>query len=405
MFPPEKIEEWLKEVADRPSSAPIIIQFISNRLNDLSTWNEELRAENLKLRTGEQVAEYERQIAHLQYQLDLVKRQFGGQLPDAEQLAEIAAVEKTVDLNLLIYSADGRLLCLSLDTGNLNDSQEICNLGGILLKEVKPRLAVVPSNEELLFLFDSGRIATLSVSELPDPSDESIDWETISIPVSPHAGDSLVCIAPISGLALADYFLQTSQRGFIKTIRMALAPSIMENQYIGQGAKISHDRPFNLALCAKDERLVMVSKDGYLQYLPIDISPHAIVEAMRLKSTDRIAASFNLPPEKSVLAMTQVGKAIHRTADSLEMISDLGRVGKALYSKTRRDAGVRVIGAAAVKEPDWGLAVHSNGQITSHAVKEIFANGTVPVEDQLLAFTAFESTTPQAGLRPDTKEH
>lgn len=389
MFTPEKIEEWLKEVKERPNSAPTIIQFISNRLDDLSTWNEELRAENIKLRTGEQVAEFERQIAHLQYQLDLVKRQFGGQFPGTEQLTEIASVEKTDDLDLLIYTSDGRLLRLNLDAANLKDCQEICNLGGVLLNEGIPRLMVVPSNEELLLLFDSGRIATLAVSELSIYSDENIDWATINIPVHPQAGDHLVSLAPISGLALADYFLQTSRRGFIKTIRMALAPSIMENQYIGQGAKISHDRPFNLALCVKDERFIMVSKEGYIQYLPIDISPHAIVEAMRLKSTDRIAAAFTLPTDKSVLIMTQVGKAIHRTEDSLEMISDLGRVGKALYSKTRREAGVRVVGAAAVAESDWGLALHAHGQITTHAIIDIFASGTVSVEDELLAFTAF----------------
>lgn len=389
MFSPEKIEEWLKEIEERPGSAPIIIQFISNRLNDLSTWNEELRAENIKLRTGEQAAEYERQIAHLQYQLDLVKRQFGGQLPDAERLTKMASAEKTTQLALLIYTPEGRLLRLDLDTANLKDGQEICNLGGLPRKIAKPRLSVVPTHEELLFLFDSGRIATLSVSKLLTYSGEDIDWETIPIPVHPQAGDHLVSLAPISGLALADFFLQTSQRGFIKTIRMALAASIMENQYIGQGAKISHDCPFNLALCRKDERFIIVSKEGYIQYLPIDISPHAIVEAVRLKSADRVAAAFPLPPGKSVLVMTQIGKAIHRTEDSLEMISDLGRVGKALYSKTRREAGVRVIAAAAVAESDWGLAIHANGIVSLHAISEIFANGTIPVENELSAFTAF----------------
>jgi DNA gyrase/topoisomerase IV subunit A len=390
LFTPEKIEEWLAEVAERPASASIIIQFIANRINDLNTWNEELRAENAKLRTGERVAEFERQIAHLQYQLELVKRQFGGQMPTAEQRISAAPEESGENLNVLIYTPDGRLQRLDLDTGSLAEGAQICNLGGILLKEVVPRLLVIPSQEELLFLFDSGRIATLPVEELPaHPASNPIDWETAPIPNAPQAGDQLACLAPISNLALADYFLQISQRGYIKKIRMALAPSIMENHYIGRGAKISHDRPHDLALCRADERYVLVSKMGYLQYVPVDLSPHAIVEAIHLKSADRLAAAFALPEGKSVLVMTQIGKAIHRTPESLEMVADLGRVGKALYSKTRREAGVQVVGAAAVAASDWGLALHANGQISTHAIAEIFANGTLPVADELLVFTTF----------------
>jgi hypothetical protein len=36
MFPSEKIEEWIQEVNQRPTSAPLIIQFIANRLNELT---------------------------------------------------------------------------------------------------------------------------------------------------------------------------------------------------------------------------------------------------------------------------------------------------------------------------------------------------------------------------------
>ena len=394
MFTPEKIEQWLKEIEEHPGSAPVIIQFITNRLKDLDSWNEELRAENIALRTGKKVDDYERQIAYLQYQLDLIKRQYGGQRPTAEQLAKDETVDEIQMLSVLIYTSDGRLLRIELDPTDLEDGCTIGGLSGLPYPDESPRLLAVPSNEELLFLFSSGRIATCSVAGLPIQtiaSDEPFDWETAPIPNPPQAGDTLASLAPISRLALADYFVQTSQRGFIKKIRMALAPSIMENQYIGTGAKISHDWPFELTLCNKDENFVLVSKDGYMRYTSIDVSPHAIVEAMRLKPTDRLFSAFVMPPGKTLLVMTQIGKAIQHTQDSLELITDLGRVGKALYSKARREAGVRVVGAAAVAESDWGLAIHTNGRISIHAVSQILATGTVPIpmEGELSTFTAF----------------
>jgi ABC-type Fe2+-enterobactin transport system substrate-binding protein len=57
-----------------------------------------------------------------------------------------------------------------------------------------------------------------------------------------------------------------------------------------------------------------------------------------------------------------------------------------------------VVGAAIVKESDWGIALHSQGQVTLHRVGELFASGTIPVNGELLAFTALAlpdtSTTP-----------
>jgi DNA gyrase/topoisomerase IV subunit A len=393
VFTSEKIEEWIKEVEERPSSAPIVIQFIASRLRDLTEWNEKLRAENIVLRTGKRVEEYERQIAHLQYQLDLIKRQYGGELPEADQILTAEPVTTSETLSLLIYGIDGRVLHLELDSNSLEDGSTIGNLGGLPLSEEPPRLLVVPSKEELLFVFASGRIATTPVVGLPIHLlrvDESIDWEQVSIPNPPQSGDTLACIVPVSKMALADYFIQTSRRGYMKKIRMALAPSIMENQYIGRGAKLPADETLDLGLSGDQDRFVLVSQEGYLRYVPIDLLPYAVVEAIHLNSTDHLVSAFPMQAEKSVLVITQIGKTIHRTEDSLELVTDLERVGKALYSKSRREAGIRVVGAAAVAESDWGLALQSEGQISLHAVSELFSRGTIPVEGELITFVTFE---------------
>ena len=242
-----------------------------------------------------------------------------------------------------------------------------------------------------MFIFASGKIAALPVSVLPllKTSDGKVDWEQATIPNEPQAGDSLASLVPISKMALADYFVQISRRGFMKKIRKALAPSIMDNQYIGAGVKLPGDQILDLRLGKDGARFVLISSEGYLQCVSEQMLPYAIVEAMRLGSSDHLVAAFAIGGGNSILAMTQLGKIIHRLEDSLETATDLQRKGQMLYSKARRDQGVRVVGAAAVEENDWGIALHTDGRISLHMIEEVLGNGSIPTESGLLAFITF----------------
>ncbi|HKI53907.1 MAG TPA: hypothetical protein VJ987_07260, partial [Anaerolineales bacterium] len=73
----KKIDEWMKEAEEQPASAIAIVKLVANRLRQLTERNEELLAENIALENGTRVEEYQKQIAHLEYQLDLLKRRFG----------------------------------------------------------------------------------------------------------------------------------------------------------------------------------------------------------------------------------------------------------------------------------------------------------------------------------------
>jgi predicted RNase H-like nuclease (RuvC/YqgF family) len=72
-----KIDEWIKEAETRPESAALIVKFVAKRLRELTERNEELLTENIALQNGTRVEEYQKRIAHLEYQLDLLKRRFG----------------------------------------------------------------------------------------------------------------------------------------------------------------------------------------------------------------------------------------------------------------------------------------------------------------------------------------
>jgi hypothetical protein len=216
-------------------------------------------------------------------------------------------------------------------------------------------------------------------------------WEQVAIPNEPNIGDALACLVPFSKMALADFFIQTSRRGFMKKVRMALAPSIMENRYIGTGTKLPGDQTLELGLGHDQDRYALVSWEGYMQCVTAEMLSFAVEEVVHLNPTDHLVAAFPYQAEQSILLMTQIGKTIHRTADSLEIVEALKRRGKMLYSKARRDKGVRLVGGGAVNEHDWGMALHQNGGITLHAVSELFESGTLQVDDTLLAFTVFSN--------------
>src|SRR5512145_2644836 len=112
MYFSHKIDEWMKEAENRPESAVTIVKLIARRLRELTERNEELLAENIALQNGTRVEEYQKRIAHLEYQLDLLRRRFGAEGTELSDLPVPAAAAST--LSLLVYNAYGRILRLEL---------------------------------------------------------------------------------------------------------------------------------------------------------------------------------------------------------------------------------------------------------------------------------------------------
>src|SRR5512141_3189421 len=109
-----KIDEWMKEAETRPESAVTIVKLVAKRLRELTERNEELLTENIALQTGRRVEEYQKRIAHLEYQLDLLKRRFG---TDDALLAELPqASSETSTLSLLIYNTYGRIFRVEINS-------------------------------------------------------------------------------------------------------------------------------------------------------------------------------------------------------------------------------------------------------------------------------------------------
>ncbi|MBN2549521.1 MAG: hypothetical protein JXB15_10210 [Anaerolineales bacterium] len=400
MVTPEKIEEWLKEVEERPGSAPLILQYIANRLRELSTRNEALLEENIALIAGKRVEEYEKRIAYLEYQLDLLRRQLSGEQPGSENAisAELPIIaQKAETISLLIYDPQGRVLRLPVQLDSLADGKVLFTLEGISsAADESLRLLAVSSSEELLCVFTSGRAATLPVTAIPlIEGHAGLHDHRASSPSKPRAGETLANLAAASRMSLAEYFIQVSRRGFVKKIMASMAQSILSNAYIGAGVELPADKTFETLLCGKEDRLALVSWEGYLMCVEMKKLPFSIEEVMRLKATDHLVTALIPGQDRSLLVMTQVGKAILFAANSLEIASSLKTRGQPVFSQQRREKGVRVIGAVSCVASDWGFALHQDGQVTCHAMSELFGAGTIPVNGALLAFTVHSGRTGQ----------
>lgn len=384
MITPDKIEEWLREVKERPSSAPVILQYIANRLSDLARWNEELRAENLELRTGRKVEEYEKRIAKLAYQVELLTRQVGSGGASAE-------VET---LSLLIYNPKGETLRVAFDPAGLESRKPAARfLSAAAVAGERVKLLVTGSHEELLFVFDSGRTVAMPVEDVPAADAQALDWREAFLQ-EPRGAEELAAIAPIGRMALSEACIQTSLRGCVKRMLIQYFEAHIANNFIGSGVKQTQDKTCDLTLCGKEELFGLASREGFLLALePAGLS-YSAEEALKLAGADYVVNTFVTGGKSSLLVMTQTGKAIHRDIGWLEPASSLKTRGRPVYSQSRREAGVRVAGAAAVNEDDWGVTLDLEGRLTFYRMSDLFASGAVGPEEsqaEILWFSAFSS--------------
>jgi len=368
-----KIDEWMKEAEARPESAVTIVKLVARRLRELTERNEELLAENIALQNGTRLEEYQKRIAHLEYQLDLLKRRFGA---DESMLAELpaASVEPST-LSLLIYNNYGRIFRVELDP-DLQTRGRL--LDETLQSSEQPRLLAVPSNEEVLLLFTSGRVSTCAVDTIAtvDSSGDWI-WNGAALPDEPRAGEFLAAMMPISHLPLSEFFLQVSRRGCVKKTLVSMAQSILGNHYLGKGTLQKLDQPFDVTLCLKKDLLAFVTLEGKLLGLDVEALSYSAEDRIKLTPSDYVIASFLPHPDESMMFLTQTGKVIRREYDSLELSKSGLAKGQALIPPSRLEQGVRFIGAASVREADRIAALDSKGNLTVHAAGSIMGAGAV----------------------------
>ena len=382
-----KIDEWMKEAEERPESAVTIVRLIARRLRELSERDEELLAENIALQNGSRVEEYQKRIAHLEYQLDLLKRRFG--VDDAALVELPTAPAENSTLGVLIYNAHGRIFRLELGT----ESKELGRILGEMVTDLEPpRIVAVPSNEDVLLLFTSGRVATYSVGNIPTVElGGAWEWSQASMPDEPRAGETLACVAPFSQLPLSDFVLQVSRRGCAKKTMTSMAQSVLNNHYIGKGSIQKSDQPFDLMLAHKKDRAAFVTYEGKVIGFDVDELSYATDERVRLTATDYVIASFTAPTDTTLLCVTQNGKVIQRESKNIELSKSSTARGQSLIPPSRLEQGVRFMGAAAVRGSDSVIVLDATGRLAVHEAGLIVGAGSVEAEGWILSIGVIQA--------------
>ncbi len=376
-----KIDEWMKEAEARPESAVAIVKLIARRLQELTQRDEELLAENIALQNGTRVEEYQKRIAHLEYQLDLLKRRFGA---DESLLAELpTSAAETSTLSLLVYNTYGRIFRIEMEEGVESIGRLVDEA---LTNSEQPRLLAVPSNEEVLLLFTSGRVSTQAVSNLPTVEcGGDWGWEQAALPDEPRAGEMLACVAPLSHLPLSDFFLQVSRRGCVKKTMTSLAQSILGNHYLGKSTLQKADQPFDVTLCQKKDAFAFVTLEGHLLGLDVDTLPYSAEDRIKLPASDYVIASFVPHDDESLIFVTQTGKVIQRERDSLELSKSVLAKGQALISPARLEQGIRFIGAASVRDVDRIVVLDATGSLNVHVAEALTGAGSIEAAGLILS--------------------
>ena len=389
----KKIDEWMKEAEARPESALTIVKLISRRLRELTERNEELLAENIALQNGTRVEEYQKRIAHLEYQLDLLKRRFGTE--DISLLETVPDFAEASSLNLLAYNANGRIIRLEIGS----DTQSLGRITDETINEGEPpRLLGARSHEEVLLLFTSGRVSTLAVSQIPALDlGGAWSWEQAALPDEPRAGEILTCITPLSRLPLSAFFLQVSRRGCVKKTMTTMAESVLANHFLGRGALQKSDQAFEITLCQAKERLAFVTYEGRLLGLDVDGLSYTAEDRINIPASDYVVASLITHPEESLLFITQTGKVVHRESEGLELSKSASAKGQALISPARLDQGIRFIGAASVRNTDRIAVLDARGNLNVYSAEAITGAGSIEAAGLILSIGVIPS---EGGKRP-----
>lgn len=397
MIKPSKINEWIEEIEQRPLAAPFIVRTLSARLIELDKINEELREENLKLQSGKKIQEYERRIAELEYQIELLKRQAAG------GEATLAPLEQP---SLLIYEASGKLLITNFSPATLVSGHTLAAIQGFEAPQLDDiHLLTAGPSDELLFLFDSGRIYTRRTGELTHTPADALDWNN-ALQADQRSGERLIAVIPITNIPLLDGCLQTSRKGYARFISQDYFSSFLTEKNLGKGIRLASDVLYTLTLCRCEDVYVQVTRNGYISARPAGKLTITLQETLKFDMQDYLVGAFTIRPEQHILIAAQNGEVYTQKNPWTDPSSADGSKRRLLLGGLHA-GGVSVIGAGAASTGSWHFRLTTAGNILIGRVedpevrKPVKTGAKSPAAQDVFAFTVWQPATAPAANGKD----
>jgi DNA gyrase/topoisomerase IV subunit A len=301
------------------------------------------------------VKEYERRIAELEFQLDLLKRQLGsgGGTPQLETTS------------LLLFNDKGQIIRLAVDDANLAGDQPFSRIEGTPhILSHSYGVVTATSFDQLLLVFSTGRTASLPVEQVPLSTGSGGGWAR-AYQADLRSMEELACMLPITRLHAYDCCIQVSRFGAARKIAIQYFKTFVSNNNIGKGVKFNFDRILNLTLCNETQLLVLASRGGNLLSLSASALPVALDEIMRFKVNDYVVSALALDPGQTMVAVTQNGAAYAQNQAWLQPAKAGDRRMRQLLPEKRAEDEA-LAGAVALGGTDWLIVYRDDGTFTAY---------------------------------------
>jgi DNA gyrase/topoisomerase IV subunit A len=312
------------------------------------------------------VREFERKIAELELQLDMLRRQVVGGPKPAVQ-----------NQHLVLFNEKGQLVRIELP--DLTKPGVVAQLDprGLLM----PRqfgMIVGNAYDELLLVLSSGRTVHLPAEQLPLSSGDRLAWDD-TFAADLRALEELVSMVPITRMSLFDYAVQTSRFGYARKIAQSYFKTFIANNNIGRGIKFDFDRLCNLSLANEAGVVVLACRSGAIFATQAAALPVGLDEVIHFKVGDYLAASFAIDPEQLMVAVSEDSVGFVQKADWLILAKPGERKFRQVFPE-RKAGEMTLAGAAAANLQDWGLALREDGTIYAFRVSDLSTRGR-PIQE------------------------
>jgi DNA gyrase/topoisomerase IV subunit A len=301
MINKEDPSEWLAQIELTPASAPVIVRTLLSRVKSLDEYNEELRNENIVLREKIDTKAHQKEVEELRRQLRALGR-----------LAKDFVLDQAMNDIVIAWSDKGFVFALELE--QLKVGELILIPYSNKLSTQRIRLLSVSSDDDVLYLTNTGRVGIFEVQPLLNISRENRVWQKLP-DLKLGEKEFIALMLPIGMLPFSESLITLSVMGYARGIHKLMINQFLQNAQFGTGVKDVRDVQAFACLIfdKKADVLIFTSQGNYLRFASASIGP-PVVQALKTDFLDDVIGIVPSDPSRSqVLVIDANGQAARRS--------------------------------------------------------------------------------------------